>query len=260
MRISILKYVFFSIIISLFEYAKNELYYVNERSICLERNITNFRNNRILADADNRFDLNDFYQSTLSLMNQFNDYIDDDKEITYLQNTIDSQIKMRKENNTLPDLNNLDKKTKKLIDELRKELEEVKKEIDNKSDGELAIQPIYDKRIIKKDENNYVSEYENFGQLENYENVLGSEYDNFEDKYNEVTSSNDYKRLKIDRTLTKHKKKLFKKMLIFMGSQFLIIISGAWYLTFLFIPQMISIIKKWWKIIKLSNKIEKESV
>ncbi|CDU17377.1 fam-b protein [Plasmodium yoelii] len=105
MRISILKFVFFSIIICSFEYAKNELYFVNERSICLERNITKFRNNRILADVDNQFDLNDFYQSTLSLVDQFND-CNDDEEITNLRNIIDSQIKKHKESNTLPDLNN----------------------------------------------------------------------------------------------------------------------------------------------------------
>ncbi|EAA19320.1 hypothetical protein [Plasmodium yoelii yoelii] len=150
MRISILKFVFFSIIICSFEYAKNELYFVNERSICLERNITKFRNNRILADVDNQFDLNDFYQSTLSLVDQFND-CNDDEEITNLRNIIDSQIKKHKESNTLPDLNNVDKKTKKLIHGLHKEIEEFKKELDNKGDNELAIQPIHDKIIIKKE-------------------------------------------------------------------------------------------------------------
>ncbi|CXH16340.1 Protein of unknown function (DUF2031), putative, partial [Plasmodium berghei] len=64
MRVSILKYVFFSIIICSFEYAKNELYLVNDRSIFLEMNLINFRNNRVLAYADNEFDLYDFYQST----------------------------------------------------------------------------------------------------------------------------------------------------------------------------------------------------
>ncbi|VEV58084.1 fam-b protein [Plasmodium vinckei vinckei] len=81
MESRILKFVFFSIIICSFEYAKNELYYVNERSIYLERNIIYFRNNRILEYIDNQFDLYDFYESTLNLANQFSDYIDDDKEI-----------------------------------------------------------------------------------------------------------------------------------------------------------------------------------
>ncbi|SCL82276.1 fam-b protein [Plasmodium berghei] len=54
MRISILKYVLFSIVICSFEYAKNELYFVNDRGIYLERNVMHFRNNRILADVDNK--------------------------------------------------------------------------------------------------------------------------------------------------------------------------------------------------------------
>ncbi|CDU16358.1 hypothetical protein YYC_05049 [Plasmodium yoelii 17X] len=54
MRVNILKYVLFTIVICSFEYAKNELYYVNERSTCLERNVINFRNNRILADPYNK--------------------------------------------------------------------------------------------------------------------------------------------------------------------------------------------------------------
>ncbi|VTZ76143.1 fam-b protein [Plasmodium yoelii] len=249
MRISILKYVLFSIIICFFEYAPNEL--------CLERDVINFRNNRILADADNRFDLNSFYQSTLSLANQLNDYNDDDEEIIYIRNAINSQIKKHKESNTLPDLNNVDKKTKKLIGELRKELEEVKKELDNKRNSEIAIQPIQDKRITKKDENISVSEYEDFNKLENEENFLESEDDNFEDEYNKIKSSNNYKKFKINGKIKKHEKKLFKKMMIFMVSQFLIVVSGAWYLGILFIPYTFSIIKKCWKLLNFRFKLEK---
>ncbi|CDU16361.1 fam-b protein [Plasmodium yoelii] len=45
---------FFSSIICFFEYAQNELYYANERSTCLKRNVINFRNNTILADPYNK--------------------------------------------------------------------------------------------------------------------------------------------------------------------------------------------------------------
>ncbi|ETB57312.1 hypothetical protein YYC_04820 [Plasmodium yoelii 17X] len=71
MRVSILKFVFFSIIICFFEYAQNELYYVNERKIYLERNIPNFRNNKILADADNQLDLNSAYNKTKDIIYGF---------------------------------------------------------------------------------------------------------------------------------------------------------------------------------------------
>ncbi|VEV54907.1 Plasmodium exported protein, unknown function, partial [Plasmodium vinckei vinckei] len=81
MKANILNCVFFSIIICFFEYAKKELYFINERKIYLERNIINFKNNRILADAYKQFDLNNFYESTLNLANQFNDYNDDDEDI-----------------------------------------------------------------------------------------------------------------------------------------------------------------------------------
>ncbi|CAD2110698.1 fam-b protein [Plasmodium vinckei petteri] len=160
MIVSILKFVLFSIIICSYEYAQNELYFINETNKYLEKNIINFRNNRVLADADNLFDLNNFYESTFSLANQFSDYIDDDEEITNLRNAIDSHIKNHKENNTLPNLNNVDGKTKKLIYELQKELEKVKKEINNIRNAKLAIQPIQEKGIIEMDENISVSNHE----------------------------------------------------------------------------------------------------
>ncbi|CDU16011.1 fam-b protein, partial [Plasmodium yoelii] len=252
MRVNILKYVLFSIIICFFEYAKNELYYVNERIIYLERNITNFRNNRILADIDNQFDLNEFYQSILSLVDQFNEYNVDDEKITYLRNIIDSHIKKHKENNTLPDLNNLDKKTKKLIDELRKELEEVKKELDNKRDSELEIQPIHDKRIIKKDENNSISEQENFKQLENSENILETEDNKFDDKDNKITLSNNYKKFQINQKLKD--KKALAIWGMFIVSNILVISLGTGYLAILLIPCTAFIINKYWESFKKLKK------
>ncbi|CAD2096378.1 Plasmodium exported protein, unknown function [Plasmodium vinckei brucechwatti] len=175
MKANILNFVFFSIIICFFGYGKNELYFINKRSICLERNVTNFRNNRELSDVDNQFDLNDFYQSTFSLVNQLNDCNDDDEEITNLRNAIDSHIKNHKENNTLPNLNNLDGKTKKLIYKIQKELNEAKKELDNIGNDELSIQPIQDKRVIKKNENNF--------EIDN---------NKFNNEYNEIKSINNY--------------------------------------------------------------------
>ncbi|KEG00395.1 hypothetical protein YYE_04578 [Plasmodium vinckei vinckei] len=172
--------IFFPIIICFFEYVKKELHFINE-GIYFERNIINFRNNRTLADADNQCDLNKFYESALSLADKLNDYNDGDGEITNIQNSIDSQIKNHKENNTLPNLNNADKKTKKLIYELQIEFEEVKKDLDNKRNNELATQLIQNKKIIKKDKNISVSKNDHFKQLKNYENVLLSDDDSFED-------------------------------------------------------------------------------
>ncbi|CAD2088357.1 fam-b protein [Plasmodium vinckei brucechwatti] len=183
---------FFPFIICFFEYAKKELHFINERSIYFERNIINFRNNRTLADADNQCDLNSFYESTLSLANKFNDCNDGDEEITNIRNAIDSQIKHHKENNTLPNLNNVDKKTKKIIYELQKEFEEVKKYLDNERNDELATQPIQNKKIIKKDKNIPVSKNEHFKQLENYENALVSDDDSFEDYDLEDYNMEDY--------------------------------------------------------------------
>ncbi|SCL86093.1 Protein of unknown function (DUF2031), putative [Plasmodium chabaudi adami] len=180
MGVNILNFVFFSII-CFFGYGKNELYFINERNIYLERNIINFRNNRILADADIQFDLNNFYQSTLSLAYQFNGYKDDDKEITNLRNIIDSHLEKYKENNALPNLNKVDKKTRRLIHELQKNLNEAKKEFDNKRNSELAIQLIHDKKIIKKYKNISVSKHENLKQLETEDDDF--EDDDFEDGY-----------------------------------------------------------------------------
>ncbi|CAD2103376.1 fam-b protein [Plasmodium vinckei] len=176
MKVSILKFVFFSIIICSFEYAQNELYFINER------NIINFKNNRILAYADKEFDLNNFYESTLSLANEFNDYIDNDKKIKNLRNIIDSSIKKHKGSNISPNLNNVDEKTKKLIYELQKELEEVKKELDNIRNYKIIIQPIQNKRMIIKGKHIFVSEHEGFSQLNNGGNLLDR-------KHNDVVSS-----------------------------------------------------------------------
>ncbi|VTZ80393.1 fam-b protein [Plasmodium yoelii] len=286
MRVSILKFVFFSIIIYSFEYAKNELYFVNERDTCLERNITNFRNNRILADVNNQFNINDFHQSTLRRVSQFNDYNDDDddEEMIFLRNIIDSQIKKHKENNTLPNLNNVDKKTKKLINGLLTEIEEVKKELDNKRNSEMAIQPIQDKRITKKDENNYVSEHENFKQLENYENNYVSEHENFKQLENYENNSvsehenfrqlenfeknmenkdykfygkfvkvisNNYKKLKVNKNIKKNDEKTLKRLMMAAGAiLFVAIASGTVQFLLLLVPFGFLISKKWWKIVK----------
>ncbi|ETB63238.1 hypothetical protein YYC_00077 [Plasmodium yoelii 17X] len=255
MRVNILKYVIFSIIICSFEYAKNELYLVNERSINLERNVTNFRNNRILADVDNQFDLNDFYQSTLNLVDQFND-CNDDEEITNLRNIIDSHIKKHKESNTLPDLNNVDKKTKKLVNELRTELEEIKKELDNKMNGELAMQPINDKRIIKKDENSSVSEHEDFKQLESFEKKLRTKNDKFKVEYCEIKFSKKYMGLKINKKLTKKEEKLFKSLMVFSVIILLLMIaSGTMKLLLLFAPAVLLIFRSCRRIRKYCFKL-----
>ncbi|CAD2088770.1 fam-b protein [Plasmodium vinckei lentum] len=261
MIIKILKYALFSIIICSFEYAKNELHFVNERSIYLERNIINIRNNRALADADNQFDLNSLYLSTVNLADQFSDWDDDDddnEDIKNIRNIIDSHVKKNKENNTFPNLNNGDKRAISLIYKLQKEIEETKKEIDNIRNNELAIQPIQDKRIIIKDENVPVSEHENFKQLENSENILDIGNYNFEDEYNEIISSDVYKEMKSDKkTKTELKKNLINFAIIVIGFA-MVIASEAWYLILLYIPQMISIIKSYWKGFKFRVSILKD--
>ncbi|ETB63458.1 hypothetical protein YYC_00216 [Plasmodium yoelii 17X] len=254
------------------------LYFVNEGSIFLKNNITNFRNNRILVDADNQFDLNEFYQSILSVADQFDECNCNDKEIQYIRTIIDSQLKNHKANNTLPKLNNINKKTRKTINEIQKELEEVKKELDSKRDSEIGIQPIHDKVTIIKDENSYVSEQEDFKKLENSENILKTEdgkiIDNklddkdnklddkdnkLDDKDNKTTSINNYKEPKVKRRFKKIIKKLFKIMMT--SSTFLAIILSSG----LIIPFMLLItrglfdgIKKWWKVYELNIKKSKK--
>ncbi|CDU16368.1 hypothetical protein YYC_05064 [Plasmodium yoelii 17X] len=250
MRVNILKFVFFSIIICFFEYTKNEL--------CLERNIINFRNNRILAYADNQFDLNEFYQSTLSLANQLNDYNDDNEEIKFLRNAIDSHIKKHEENNTLPDINSLDKRTKKLILKLRKELEEVKKELDNIGDSEITIKQILDKRITKTDENNSVSEGENYNQLENEVNSLETEYNQVD-----LSSNNHFENKK---KLNKMLKGLIVRGLLMILLSFAVLLSGWMQIPFAIIGIAVSIetfvrcyqyVKLFFKVYKMPNILKK---
>ncbi|CAD2085929.1 fam-b protein [Plasmodium vinckei brucechwatti] len=232
MRVGILKFVLFSIIICSFEYGRNRLYFVNERTVYLERNVINFINNRILADADNQFDLNNFYESTLSLANQFSDYIDDDDEIKNLRNAIDSRIKKHKGSNISPNLNNVDEKTKNLIYELQKELEEVKKKLDNIKNGELAIQLMHDKRITRNDEN-----------------ILGDK-----NEYNEITSSNNYKEFQINRKLKKSEKKIVVACLTFIVSFFALLAIGGKLLLLLLIPCVGFILKSLWDYVNLELK------
>ncbi|CAD2083634.1 fam-b protein [Plasmodium vinckei lentum] len=230
MIISILKFVLFSIIICSYEYGQNGLYFINETSKYIERNIINFRNNRVLAYADNQFDLNNFYESTFSLASQFNDCNDDDEEITNLRNAIGSHIKNHKENNTLPNLNNIDGKTKKLIHELQKELEDVKKELDNIRNDKIPVQPIQEKRIIKMDDNISVSDYE--------EDILEIRDDDVE---NEIK-------------LQKEETKLFKQFLLLVVSFIVITGTGMLKLLLLLAPLGFIMCKTCKKIYKYRRK------
>ncbi|VTZ66345.1 fam-b protein [Plasmodium chabaudi chabaudi] len=257
MSIRVLKFVLFSIIICSFRCNKNELYFISERNICLERNVINFKNNRILADADKQFNLNDFYQSTLSLSNQFNDGDDNDEEIIKLRNVIDSHLKKPNESNTLPNLNSVDEETKKSIHELQKELEEVKKELDSVRNGGLEIQPTKNKRITIKCENNSVSEHEKFNELEHYGTIWKDKYDHFEDKYNEITSSNSYKKLKVNDKLKRAVRKYLMESLAYIISWFTFPGTELGCLTLLHIPYIISIFMKLCKVIRLEIKKKK---
>ncbi|CDU16591.1 hypothetical protein YYC_03526, partial [Plasmodium yoelii 17X] len=145
MRVNILKYVIFSIIICSFEYSQNEL--------CLGRNVINFRNNRVLTDVDNLLDLNDLSQSTVNLVNQFDENDSDDDGIIYMRKIINSHIKEQTKNNTLPKLSSLNKRTKKIVNKLLTELEKAKKELSSHKDDEMKKKLIEDEQMTIKDEN-----------------------------------------------------------------------------------------------------------
>ncbi|SCM20576.1 fam-b protein [Plasmodium chabaudi adami] len=257
MRVRILKYVFFSIIICSYEYVKNELYFINERNIYLERNIINFINNRILANVDNQFDLYDFYQSTSNIASQFSDCDDDDEEMIRLRNDIASHIKSHKKNNTLHNLNNVDEKTRNLIYKLQKELEETKRELDNIRNDKLSTQPMQDKRVIKRDENISVSGHDDFKQLENEGTTLETEYYNFEDEYNKITSSEHYDRIKMNENYKKSCRDFFKKTFVAFAAYLAILPTGSWTLAIIFTPHLFSVLKSFYKNMKLFNKAQK---
>ncbi|CAD2096867.1 fam-b protein [Plasmodium vinckei] len=250
MRASILKFVLFSIVICSFEYAPNGLHYANERNIYLERNVINFRNNRILADADKELDLNDFYNSTLELANQLND-CNGDKEIACLRNVIDSHIQKNQESNTLLNLNNVDEETKNIIHDLQKELEKVKKELNNKGGNELATQSTQDKKTTKNDKNSSESKHGDFKQLKKEEISL-------KEKNNEIVSS-DNNELKNKPELNKPLRKLMKKAMLLIGVSYVFILAAGFGLPFLLLFTMISFgtIKKLWKHVKVDFKASK---
>ncbi|VEV57129.1 fam-b protein [Plasmodium vinckei vinckei] len=243
MRASILKYVLFSIIICSFEYSQNRLYFVNERNIYLEKNITKFGNNRGLADVDNQFDLNNFYESTLSLANQLND-CNNDKEMACLRNMIDSHVQNHRESNTLPNLNNVDEETKKVIHELQKELEKVKKELDKKEDKELVTQTIQNKKIIKNDENVSESKHEYFKKSKIKGKMLKGIHN--------LLSSSDNNELNINSEIKKIRKKIFVKIMLLFGFSLAFIITGG-----LLVPIIILISLTAYDIFKKMKKLSK---
>ncbi|CAD2091031.1 fam-b protein [Plasmodium vinckei lentum] len=177
MRFSILKYALFLIIIWSFLYAQNEICFMNKRTKYIERNIINFRNNRILADIDIKFDLNHIHELTLSVVNQLIEHNCNDGDIVVLPFIINIFVKNQGESDTLPDLNSFDIITKMLIHAHQKELEKLKKELDNLWDCELEIQLIHDKKMLKKDKNISVSKPEHFKQLKN-KGISSKEEDN----------------------------------------------------------------------------------
>ncbi|KEG05093.1 fam-b protein [Plasmodium vinckei vinckei] len=241
MRISILKYVFLSIIICSLKHSKNESYNVNERNIYLERNIINFRNNRALADVDYQFDLNDFYESNSGFPNQLNGRNVDDKGNIYLRNIRDSHINNHNESTALPNLNNEYEDANMLLQEMRKELEETRKELDNIRNSKLAIQPIPDKRVIKKNENNSVQEYQGVKQMENYEHILETQ-----DKYNENSSSNNHNGFGINQNL-KETNNTSLNVSNSVRDDFMTIASELCQVTKLIVPYIISLAKKSWR-------------
>ncbi|SCL94588.1 Protein of unknown function (DUF2031), putative, partial [Plasmodium chabaudi adami] len=95
------------------------------------------------------------------------EYNVDDDLIMILRMTIKPYAKKHKENSTLPDLNKANIATKFLLREQQKQLEEMKKELDNLRNDELETKRVRDKRILKKDENNSVSEHKGFEKLKN---------------------------------------------------------------------------------------------
>ncbi|SCM19237.1 fam-b protein [Plasmodium chabaudi adami] len=211
-------YMFYINLILMFRVS--ELYFVNE-SIYLERAAINFRNSRMLADIDNQLNLNKLYQSPLSRANQFNGYNDADKKIANLQNIIDPHIEKDKENNTLLDLDNIDEEKKKLIYELRKEIEEEQKKFASSRNNRLAMYSIQNRSITKMDDNNYISEQNNYN-LENEGNGFEAKDDHFEAKDNEIISRDNYMESKNNGK--------FKKILRVMGiiaTGLAIILSGG---------------------------------
>ncbi|ETB60833.1 hypothetical protein YYC_02139, partial [Plasmodium yoelii 17X] len=80
--------------------------------LCLERNIINIRNNRILSDGDNQFNLHEFYESTSSVENQVNDHDNDDEKNISIRNTVDSHVKKNKKSKKSLYSKNVDKKRK----------------------------------------------------------------------------------------------------------------------------------------------------
>ncbi|SCL85851.1 Protein of unknown function (DUF2031), putative [Plasmodium chabaudi adami] len=106
----------------------------------------------MLADVDNQFYLNNFYESNLNLVDAFND-----DGIKYIQNILDEDIKKCKLSNMLFKLKGINMGIKILIHKVVMKLSKIPK---------------------KKNKP--------FKQLRSATSTLNIDYDNFENEYNEI--------------------------------------------------------------------------
>ncbi|CAD2103387.1 fam-b protein [Plasmodium vinckei] len=203
----------------------------------------------------NSFNLNNFYESNLNFLDKHNDGNYDGDKI-YTKQIIDLRETNYKYSDILSKLKDIEHDVEGLIHEITSQLEKLKKENGNNREYELTVEPNIDKRPIKKDTPLLASSYENLKEWEHSENTLNINGKHFESKYNEIISGNDYDIIKCNSEFEETYKDIMKNNALLTTVALLCLLTGGFALPLilLLIPKARYIIKKLWKLRKLSKK------
>ncbi|CAD2091077.1 fam-b protein [Plasmodium vinckei brucechwatti] len=204
----------------------------------------------------NSFNLNNFYGSSLNLLDKHNDGNYDEGDKIYTKQIIDRRETNYKYSDILSKLKDIEHDLGELIHEVTSQLEKSKKENDNNREYELDVEPNIDKRLIKNDTPLIASSYENLTEWENSENTLNINDRYFESIYNEIISGNGYNIIKRNSEFEKTYKDIMKNNALLVIVALLCLLTGGFALPFilLIIPKARYSIKKLWKLRKLSKK------
>ncbi|CDU18229.1 hypothetical protein YYC_04758 [Plasmodium yoelii 17X] len=205
---------------------------------------------------ETNFSINDFYDSTLSILDKHDGGNCGEEEKIYTNKTIKLSPKDSKYIDILSELKDIENEVKECINEIASKLEISKKGNDDNGEYELSVESNVDKRIIKKDIHLLVSRIEDLKELKHSENILNVDNNYFGNKYNEVISGSSYAVVKCDSSFNETYKDFMKNHVLLFAVTLMCLFSGglAIPLVILLLPKAKYTIKKLWKLRKLFKK------
>ncbi|VUC55979.1 fam-b protein [Plasmodium berghei ANKA] len=210
---------------------------------------------------DASLDINDFYDSSLSILDKYNDGNYDGEENIYTKQIINFHQTNFEYSDTSSKLKDIED-VREFINEITSELEISKKENDNNREYEIAVEQNIDKRLVKKDIDLLISSCENLKELKHSEHILDIDVNNFEKKYNEVISGNNYNIVKCNSKFDETFKRFLKSHALILPVVLLCLISGGFAIPFviLSVHKTGYTINKLFKLIKILKKRSKYKI